>query len=65
MPDDDAATPDPAIDDTKEKFRQALERKKGGGPDGVGGAGHGDSPHGKTDTHQHGGKREFRRKAGP
>ena len=67
MADDDAVTadPDPADDDAKEKFRQALERKKGAGPDGVSGGRQSKGPHGATDTHQHGGKREFRRKAGP
>jgi Family of unknown function (DUF5302) len=56
------ATTDP--DDPKEKFRQALERKNQGATDGVGGGKLGESPHGKADTHAHGGKRQFRRKAG-
>jgi hypothetical protein len=74
-PDDQGATPDnpdatpddpdaPDPDDAKAKFRQALERKKRQGPDGVSGGRGGESTHGRTDTHQHGGKREFRRKAG-
>jgi hypothetical protein len=54
----------PSTDDPKEQFRQALERKKRQTGDGVGQTGHGQSPHGATDTHQHGGRREFRRKAG-
>ena len=63
MTEDQDATPaDP--DDPKEKFRQALERKKQQGPDGISGGRGGESTHGKTDTHQHGGKREFRRKSG-
>jgi hypothetical protein len=57
-------TPTPDPDDPKEKFRQALERKKRQSPDGVGDGRGGESPHGKADTHQHGGKREFRRKSG-
>jgi hypothetical protein len=60
--DQDPTPTDP--DDPKEKFRQALERKKQQGPDGVGGGRGGESTHGKTDSHQHGGKREFRRKSG-
>lgn len=62
-----AAEPEPtspSTDDPKEQFRQALERKKRQAGDGVGQTGHGQSPHGATDTHQHGGRREFRRKAG-
>jgi hypothetical protein len=51
-------------DDPKEQFRLALERKKRQATDSVGQTRHGESPHGATDTHQHGGRREFRRKAG-
>ena len=50
--------------DPKEQFRLALERKKQQSSDSVGAGSLGESPHGKPDTHQHGGKREFRRKAG-
>ena len=59
--------PEPAAtdpDDPKEKFRLALERKNQQASDGVAGGKLGESPHGKPDTAQHGGKREFRRKAG-
>lgn len=55
----------PDVDDAKVKFRQALERKKQTAHDSVDDSRHGESVHGRTDTHQHGGKREFRRKAGP
>ena len=60
--DQDTTTPDP--DDPKEKFRQALERKNQHANDGVSSGTLGESPHGKADTHAHGGKRQFRRKAG-
>jgi hypothetical protein len=60
--DDNAQSTEP--DDPKEKFRLALERKKQHGQDGVSGGRGGESTHGKPDTHQHGGKREFRRKSG-
>jgi hypothetical protein len=50
--------------DAKEQFRQALERKNQGHADRVADARSGESVHGNPDTHQHGGKREFRRKSG-
>jgi hypothetical protein len=51
-------------DATKEQFRQALERKNQGHADRVAEARSGESVHGGPDTHQRGGKREFRRKSG-
>jgi hypothetical protein len=51
-------------DDPKEQFRQALQRKKDKHAAGVEGGGAGGSEHGKTDTHAHGAKRQFRRKSG-
>ncbi len=60
----DETKPTPGRDDPKDKYREALERKKQQGADGVGGGRGGESTHGKPDTHQHGGKREFRRKSG-
>lgn len=59
---EDSRQSDP--DDPKEKFRQALERKKQQSQDGVTDGRAGESPHGRPDSHQHGGRREFRRKAG-
>ncbi|HST47344.1 DUF5302 domain-containing protein [Jatrophihabitans sp.] len=54
---------EPAGDDVKARFRDALERKKGRHADGVGGTG----PNGGkiSDVHTRaGGKRQFRRKSG-
>ncbi|GAA3195205.1 DUF5302 domain-containing protein [Actinocorallia longicatena] len=49
-------------EESKRKFREALERKKSGAQGGVGGGKGGSKIHG---THaQAGGKRTFRRKAG-
>jgi|1185.fasta_scaffold25767_3 hypothetical protein len=51
--------------DPKEKFRQALQRKKDQHAASLeGGGGAGGSEHGKPDTHAHGAKRQFRRKSG-
>ena len=54
---------EPAGDDVKARFRDALERKKGRHADGVGTSGPGT---GKiADVHSRaGGKRQFRRKSG-
>jgi hypothetical protein len=58
-----ASAPDPAEDDVKRKFREALERKNHQGR-----AGHtGDPDAAAKIQHTHGpagGKREFRRKSG-
>lgn len=64
-PEQDAPEPTAEADDAKARFREALERKKQNPPDSVSDPRHGEAVHGRTDTHQHGGKREFRRKAGP
>lgn len=56
--------PTKQTDGTKEQFRQALERKKQQQADGVAEGRAGNGAQGKADTHQHGGKREFRRKSG-
>jgi Family of unknown function (DUF5302) len=50
--------------DVKEKFREALERKGKHATEHQSGGQRGDGAHGGTDTHAHGGKREFRRKSG-
>ena len=50
-------------DDTKDRFRQALEAKKGK-PGYSGGSGPGGSGQGKGNSSRAGGKREFRRKSG-
>ena len=64
-PDSSVAEPggEPAGDDVKARFRDALERKKGRHADGVGGSG---PNSGKvSDVHSRaGGKRQFRRKSG-
>jgi len=57
------ADQEPAAEDVKARFRDALERKKGRHADGVGGTG----PNGGkiSDVHTRaGGKRQFRRKSG-
>ncbi len=51
-------------EDVKAKFREALERKNKKARDAVADDKQADSVHGDTDTHAHGGKREFRRKSG-
>ena len=51
-------------DDNKRKFREALERKNRQAQDAVSDNRQGESAHGDTDTHAHGGKRQFRRKSG-
>ena len=55
---------DQSSEDVKAKFREALERKNRQAHDAVADNRSGDSTHGPTDTHAHGGKREFRRKSG-
>lgn len=59
----DAPSEDPNSTDPKERYRQALERKKAQG----GHQGHGQttsSSSGKGSSAKAGGKREFRRKSG-
>jgi hypothetical protein len=51
-----------APEDVKAKFREALERKNRQSHDDVEDHHHDESVHGGTDTHAHGGKRDFRRK---
>jgi hypothetical protein len=51
-------------EDVKAKFREALERKNRQNQDAVGESRQGEAAHGETDTHAHGGKRQFRRKSG-
>ena len=55
---------DEGTEDVKAKFREALERKNKAAQDTGNDARHGESVHGETDTHAHGGKRQFRRKSG-
>ena len=55
---------DQGTEDVKAKFREALERKNKAAQDTGNDARHGESVHGETDTHAHGGKRQFRRKSG-
>ena len=55
---------DESSEDVKAKFREALERKNQQAHDAVAEGKHGDPVHGDTDTHAHGGKRQFRRKSG-
>jgi hypothetical protein len=55
---------DESSEDVKAKFREALERKNKQSHDAVNEAKPGGSDHGDTDTHPHGGKRQFRRKSG-
>ena len=68
-PDPQAVEPDvsesPAAtsDDTKDRYRQALEAKKSK-PGYSGGSGQGGSGQGKGSSARAGGKREFRRKSG-
>ena len=61
--DKDPPAPDAPSDDPKERYRQALERKKAQG----GHQGHGQTSSGnssKGSSAKAGGKREFRRKSG-
>ena len=58
------AMSDESSEDVKAKFREALERKNKQAHDAVEEGKHGTSVHGDTDTHAHGGKRQFRRKSG-
>ncbi|HEX5018948.1 MAG TPA: DUF5302 domain-containing protein [Actinomycetes bacterium] len=51
-------------EDVKAKFREALERKNKAAQDSANDSRHDESVHGETDTHAHGGKRQFRRKSG-
>lgn len=60
----DKSSPADDNDDVKAKFREALQRKGQHASEHQGGGQRGDSAHGETDTHAHGGKREFRRKSG-
>lgn len=50
--------------DVKDKFREALERKNRQSHGAMTDNRQGESSHGGTDTHAHGGKRQFRRKSG-
>jgi len=58
------AMSDESSEDVKAKFREALERKNRQAQDAVSDNRQGESAHGDTDTHAHGGKRQFRRKSG-
>jgi hypothetical protein len=58
------AMSDESSEDVKAKFREALERKNRQSQDAVNENRQGESAHGDTDTHAHGGKRQFRRKSG-
>jgi hypothetical protein len=51
-------------EDVKAKYREALERKNKKTSDAVSGGKQGEAVHGGTDTHAHGGRRQFRRKSG-
>lgn len=63
QPDRGDAADSPGSDDPKERYRQALERKKAqGGHQGHGQASSGTSAKGSSS--KAGGKREFRRKSG-
>lgn len=63
QPGGSASADAPASDDPKERYRQALERKKAqGGHQGHGQASSGTSAKGSSS--KAGGKREFRRKSG-
>lgn len=55
---------DQGSEDVKAKFREALERKNKKSKDVAADGPQGESAHGDTDTHAHGGKRQFRRKSG-